>query len=182
VAWKRQLITLAGDKNYFIGFGETSPSGITTAFMFSVRRFNKRFGWGRKMKFQNIFRTHAVVIGFAAAFLFAGGARTQEIDNTVWADSANVGTFPQPAAVVVVNDLNVAAANSVLTNNAAVITQPSVDEETVGSGGAGREAWLIGMSIMLMAPLGVLVVGKVRREKQSVTLREYHSKKSAALS
>lgn len=133
------------------------------------------------MKFQNIFRTHAAVIGFAAACLFAGSARTQEIDNTVWADSANVEMFPQPA-IVVVNDLNVAAVNSVLTNNAAVITQPSVDEETASSGGAGREAWLIGMSIMLMAPLGVLLVGKVRREKQSVTLREYHSKKSAALS
>jgi hypothetical protein len=131
------------------------------------------------MKFQNIFRTHAVVIGFAAAFLFAGSARTQEIDNTVWTDSANVETFPQPAAVVVVNDLNAAATNSVLTNN---ITQSSVDEETLGSGGAGREAWLLGMSIMLMAPLGVLVVGKVRRGKQSVNSREYRSKKSIALS
>jgi hypothetical protein len=143
--------------------------------MFSVRRFNK----GRQMKFQNIFRTHAVVIGFAAAFLFAGSAQTQEIDNTVWADSANVETFPQPPAVVVVNDLNATAANSVLTNN---ITQPSVDEETLGSGGAGREAWLLGMSIMLMAPLGVLVFGKVRRGKQSINSREYHSKKGIALS
>ena len=134
------------------------------------------------MKLQNIFRTHVVVIGFAAAFLLAGGARTQEIDNTIWADSANVETFPQPAAVVVVKDLNVAAANSVYTKNAAVITQPSVDAETLGSGGAGREAWLIGMSIMLMAPLGVLVVGTVRRGKQSVNSREYHSKKSIALS
>jgi hypothetical protein len=147
--------------------------------MFSVRRFNKRFDGGGKMKFQNIFRAHAVVIGFAAAFLFAGSARTQEIDNTVWADSANVETFPQPAAVVVVNDLNATAANSVLTSN---ITQPSVDEETLGSGGAGREAWLLGMSIMLMAPLGVLVVGKVRRGKQSVNSPEYHSKKRIALS
>ena len=35
--------------------------------------------------------------------------------------------------------------------------------------------------MMLMAPLGVLLLAKVRRGKQSVRSREYHSKKSAAL-
>jgi hypothetical protein len=133
------------------------------------------------MKFQNILRAHVVVVGFAAAFLLAGGARAQEIDNTVWADSSNVEAFPQGGTAVVAEDLNILPANSVYTNSAA-ISQPSMDEEALGSGGAAREAWLISMSMLLMAPLGVLVVGKVRRGKRSVNSREYHSKKNAALS
>ena len=48
------------------------------------------------MKIQNILRAQVAVIGFAAAFLLAGGARAQEIDNTVWEDSPNVEQFPQP--------------------------------------------------------------------------------------
>jgi hypothetical protein len=137
---------------------------------------------GRQMKFQNIFQTHVLVLGFASAFLLAAGARTQEIDNTVWADSSNVESFPQAGTAVVAEDLNIVSANSVYANSAAVITQPSVEEDALGSGGAAREAWLIGISMMLMAPLGVLVVAKVRRAKPNGGSREYHSKKSTALS
>jgi hypothetical protein len=131
------------------------------------------------MKLQNILRTQVAVIGFAAAFLLAGGARAQEIDNTVWEDSPNVERFPQPAPAAVANNLNGEAANSVQTET--VIAQPNVIRDAVVSGGAAREGWLIATSIMLMAPLAVLLLAKVRRAKQSVHARAYHSKRSAAL-
>jgi hypothetical protein len=132
------------------------------------------------MKIQNILRTHVMVMGFAAACLLAGGARSQEIDNTVWADNSNVEAFPQAAAAVA-NDLNAMARNSVQTDTTAVIALPSVSNEAVVSGGFAREGWVIAASIMLMAPLAVLLLSKVRRAKQSIQTRAYHSKRSAAL-
>jgi hypothetical protein len=134
------------------------------------------------MKIQNILRTQVTVIGFAAAFLLAGGARAQEIDNTVWEDSPNVERFPQPAPATVANNGNTVMANSVQTDTATVVAQSSVVQEAVVSGGTAREGWLIGMSIVLMAPLAVLVLVKVRRAKQNIHARAYHSKRSAALS
>jgi len=133
------------------------------------------------MKIQNILRTQVAVIGFAAAFLLAGGARAQEIDNTVWEDSPNVERFPQPAPAAVANNGNTLMANSVETD-AATMAQSSVVREAVVSGGTAREGWLIGMSIVLMAPLAGLVLVKARRGKQNIQARAYHSKRSAALS
>jgi hypothetical protein len=114
--------------------------------------------------------------------LLAGGARAQEIDNTVWEDSSNVEMFPQPAPAAVANNLNTVMANSVQTDTATVVAQSSVVQEAVVSGGTAREGWLIGMSIMLMAPLAALVLVKARRGKQNIQARAYHSKRSAALS
>ena len=133
------------------------------------------------MKIQNILRTQVAVIGFAAAFLLAGGARAQEIDNTVWEDSPNVERFPQPAPATVANNVNTVVANSVQTDTAALVAQPSMVREAVVSGGTAREGWLIAMSIMLMAPLAVLLLAKVRRAKQNIQARAYRSKRSAAL-
>jgi hypothetical protein len=134
------------------------------------------------MKIQNILRTQVAVIGFAAAFLLAGGARAQEIDNTVWEDSPNVERFPQPTPAAVANNGNTVMANSVQTDTATLVAQSSVVQEAVVSGGTAREAWLIAMSMLLMAPLAVLVLAKVRRAKQNIHARAYHSKRSAALS
>jgi hypothetical protein len=134
------------------------------------------------MKIQNIFRTHVVVMGLAAAFLLAGGARTQEIENTVWADSASIESFAQPVHVAVTDDVNTVATNSIDADAAAVIAEPSVIKVAAVPAYAAREAWLIAMSILLMAPLAVLLLAKVRRVKQSVNARTYHSKRSAALS
>ena len=133
------------------------------------------------MKIQNILRTQVAVIGFAAAFLLAGGARAQEIDNTVWEDSPNVERFPQPAPAAVANNGNAVMANPVETDTATVVAQSSVVREAVVSGGTAREGWLIAMSIMLMAPVAVLLLAKVRRAKQNIQARAYHSKRSAAL-
>ena len=133
------------------------------------------------MKLQNILRTHVVVMGFAAACLLAGGMRAQEIDNTVWADSSNVEAFPQPVHVAVTSDARTVATNLVETDTAAVIALPSVSNQAVVSGGFAREGWVIAASITLMAPLVVLLLAKVRRAKQSVQSRAYHSKRSAAL-
>lgn len=133
------------------------------------------------MKVQNIFRTHVVTIGFAAACLFAGGASAQEIDNTVWADSSTVEPFPQSVPAAAVNDLGNATTNSVQTDTPTAIAQPGLNSEAVVSGGAASEGWLIGMSIMLMAPLAVVLLAKARRAKQSVRARALHSKESAAL-
>ena len=134
------------------------------------------------MKIQNILRTQVAVIGFAAAFLLGGGARAQEIDNTVWEDSPNVERFPQPAPAAVANNGNTVMANSVQTDTATVVAQSSVVQEAVVAGGTAIEGWLIGMSIVFMAPLAVLVLVKVRRAKQDIHARAYHSKRSAALS
>ena len=134
------------------------------------------------MKLQNIFQTHVVVIALAAAFLLAGGARTQEIDNTIWADSSNVEPFPQPAPAAFSNELNTVATNPVQVNSAAVIAEANVNREAIVSGGTAKEGWLIAISIMLMAPLGLFALAKVRRAKQNVNAREYPSKRSAALS
>jgi hypothetical protein len=147
-----------------------------------VKRFNKMSGWGWPMKLQNILRTHVVVMGFAATVLLAGGVRTQEIDNTIWADSSNVESFPQPAPAVFANERNTVATNAAQTETASAIAQPGVTNEAVISGGTTTETWLIAMSIMLMAPLGVFVLAKVRRTKQHVDGRAYHSKDSAVLS
>jgi hypothetical protein len=133
------------------------------------------------MKLQNILRTHVVVMGFAAACLLAGGARAQEVDNTVWADNSNVEAFPQPVHVAVTNDAGTVATNLVETDTAAVIALPSVSNQAVVSGGFAREGWVIAASIMLMAPLAVLLLAKVRGAKKSVQSRAYHSKRSAAL-
>jgi hypothetical protein len=131
------------------------------------------------MKLQNILRTQVAVIGFTAAFLLAGGARAQEIDNTIWEESPNVERFPQPAPAAVANVLS--ALPTVQADAAAVIAQPSVTSEAVVSSGTAREGWVIGMSITLMAPLAVVLLAKLRRAKQSVNTRAYHSKRSAAL-
>jgi hypothetical protein len=134
------------------------------------------------MKLQDIFRTHVVVIGIAAAFLLAGPARTQEIENTVWADSSTVEVFPQPVHVAVANDVKTVATNSVDADAAAAIAEPSMIKMSVVSEWATREGWLVAMSILLMAPLAVLLLAKVRRVKHSVNARAYQSKRSAALS
>lgn len=134
------------------------------------------------MKIQNILRTQVAVIGFAAAFLLAGGARAQEIDNTVWEDSPSVERFPQPAPAAVANNGNTVMANLVQTDTATVVAQSSVVREAVATGATAREGWLIGMSIALMAPLAVLVLAKVRRAKKNIDAHAYHSKRSAALS
>ncbi len=133
------------------------------------------------MKIQNIFRTHVVVMGLAAAFLLAGGARTQEIENTVWADSSNVEAFPQPAQAAVTNDVRTVATNSIEADAAAVTAASAINEGVVSSGTV-REGLVIAMSIILMAPLAVLLLAKVRRARQSVHARAYHTKRSAALS
>src|SRR3979411_718737 len=104
-------------------------------------------------------------MGFAAACLLTGGARSQEIENTVWADSSNVEAFPQRAHVAVTNDVSTVATNSVREDTARVIGQASAVNEGVNSGGAANEGWLIAMSIMLMAPFAVLLLAKVRRVK-----------------
>jgi hypothetical protein len=72
-------------------------------------------------------------------------------------------------------------ANSVQTDTATVVAQPSVVREAVAAGGVAREGWLIAMSIMLMAPLAVLLLAKVRRARLNIHARAYHSKRSAAL-
>jgi hypothetical protein len=146
-----------------------------------VERLDGNIEWGWQMKIQNIFRTHVVVIGFAAAFVLAGGARAQEIDNTVWADNSNVESFPPPAPATFANELS-AVTNSVQANTAAVVKQSSVNNEAIVSGGATNEGWLIATSILLIAPLGLFMLAKVRRARQNVNAREYHSKRSAALS
>jgi hypothetical protein len=134
------------------------------------------------MKLQNILRMNVAVIGFAATFLLSGGARAQEIENTVWEDSSNVERFPQPAPAAVANNLNTVATNSAQRDAVTVIAQPMLVREAVWSGWTAREGWLIGMSIMLMTPLAVLLLAKVRRVKHNVQARAYHSKRSAALS
>ena len=154
-----------------------------TAFALGVvERSDGKIKWGWQMKIQNIFRTHVVVIGFAAAFVLAGGARAQEIDNTIWADNSNVESFPQPAPATFANELSTAVTNSVQANTAAVVSQTSVNNEAIVSGGATNEGWLIATSILLIAPLGLFMLAKVRRARQNVNAREYHSKRSAALS
>jgi hypothetical protein len=177
----RQLILLPADKNNFEWSQRVSPSGIWTAFVIGVNGATKH-GWGWQMKIQNILRTHVVVMGFAAACLLAGGTRAQEIDNTVWADSSSVEVFPQPVHAAVTNDARTVATNSIETDTTAVIALPSVSNEAVVSGGFVREGWVIAASIMLMAPLAVLLLAKVRRARQSVNARAYHTKRSAALS
>jgi hypothetical protein len=157
-------------------------SGLSNAFAVDVKCFNKMSAWGWPMKLQNIFRTHVVVMGFAATFLLAGGARTQEIDNTVWADSSNVESFPQPTPAVFANELSTVATNAAQTETALAIAQPDVSNEAVISGGTTTETWLIAMSIMLMAPLGLFVLAKVRRTKQNVDGRAYDRKDGVALS
>jgi hypothetical protein len=156
-------------------------NGITDAFVNGVKRFNKAICRGWQMKSKNIFRTHVVVIGFAAASLLAGTARAQEIDNTVWPDSATVEAFPQPARAAVLNALNGVATNSAQTEAASALAQPVVSQEAIVSGGTAREGWLIGMSILLMSPAAVLVLSKVRRAKNSINVRAYHNKRSTAL-
>ena len=123
-----------------------------------------------------------MVMGLAAAFLLAGGTRAQEIENTVWADSSNVEAFPQPVQAAVTNDLSTVATNSIEAHAAAVTAQASAINDGVVSSGTVREGLLIAMSIMLMAPLAVLLLVKVRRARQSVHARAYHTKRSAALS
>src|ERR1700738_2935663 len=113
-----------------------------TAFALGVERLDGKIKWGWQMKIQNIFRTHAVVIGFAAAFVLAGGTRAQEIDNTIWADNSNVESLPQPGPATFANGRSTAVPNSVQANTAAVINQTSVNNEAIVSGGATNEGWL----------------------------------------
>src|ERR1700730_7730084 len=92
----RQLVLLHADKKLFWRGREISWSGIMTAFALGVERLDGNIKWGWQMKIQNIFRTHVVVIGFAAAFVLAGGARAQELENTVCADKSNAELYAQP--------------------------------------------------------------------------------------
>ncbi len=133
------------------------PNGMTDAFVYGVGGLSKAICWGWPMKLKNMFSTHAVVIGLAAACLLAGTARAQEIDNTVfWPDSANVEVFPPPAHMAVVNKSNKVATYPAHTEPESAIGQPTVSQETVVSRGTAREGWLIGMSILLMSPAASL--------------------------
>jgi hypothetical protein len=150
-------------------------NGISGAFSICVKRSNKTNAWGWQMELKNIFRTHVIVIGFAAASLLAGNSRAQEIDNTVWPDSATVEAFPQPARTAVVNELNGVATNSAQIEAGSAIAQPVMSQEAIVSGGTAREGWLIGMSILLMSPAAMLVLSKVRRAKNGISVRAYHN-------
>jgi len=176
-----RLVVLSRDTGYFGEDRENLSNGTTDAFVDGVKRFEETICWGWPMKLKNIFRTHVVAIGFAAASLLAGTAPAQEIDNTVWRDSADVEVFRQPARVAVVNKSDDVATSSAQTETQSATAQPILSQEAIVFGGTVREGWLIGMSILLMSPAAVLVLSKVRRARYSTTVRAYHDKRSNAL-
>src|SRR6266700_8118341 len=59
-----------------------------------------------RMRLQNIFRMHAMVIGFGAVLLLASSARAQEIENTNWDEASNSVATAQPAAAPNAIELN----------------------------------------------------------------------------
>jgi hypothetical protein len=108
------------------------------------------------MKFQNILRTQAVLIGLGATLLLAGATRGQEIENTSFDDGPNVTTVSQPAPSVSALVSLPATAQSTET------IAPVAPQQAALSVVSPVEGGLMAFLILCIALLATYVVTEIR--------------------
>jgi len=131
------------------------------------------------MTFQKMLRTQLIITGLgAAALLFAGSARAQEITNTEFNDGPYVVAFaqaPQPASAQVSQASTPVSAQLPVTE-AAVVSMPVVPDEDVVSPVLAR--WIV--AGILFIALGVIMfycaselnaLAELRRANRSLRAR-----------
>lgn len=131
------------------------------------------------MKFQNMIRTQLVVVGIGAALMFAGTAKSQEIENSTFSDGPNVVAFAQPTAQDAV------APNTALAGSQAVRPTAAINPSTnvISAQQASLEqqpptdTWLLGT---LLACIGAIALYALTVAKR--VTRELHSRSNSYIS
>lgn len=122
------------------------------------------------MKFQNILRTQAIVIGFGAALFFASSAPAQEIVNTEYPDGPYVTNFDQPAASAPATVSASAAASSASWNPSVTNPAPVVYSRAISALESSAEQGLLYSSILGAALLALYPLAEIlgaRRHQRS---------------
>jgi hypothetical protein len=123
------------------------------------------------MKIQNIIRTNAVAIGFAAAlFLATTPVRSQEITNSEFSQGADVTAFAQPTA-----DMQQAAAPVTQATTtqapAAVVSTPVISNTQVESMVTTAGDWMLASALSGLALIGLYAIAEIRRANRSTRPR-----------
>jgi len=124
------------------------------------------------MRFQNIIRTHAMVIGFAAAMLLAGTASAQEIDNPSWDGGPNTISLAPPAPAPAVNDLGSAVASSPAITSDAGIAKSLATQETVISQPTPVQSWVVASLLICFALAALYMQAETKRRKRNRDARQ----------
>jgi hypothetical protein len=121
------------------------------------------------MKFQNIFRMQAIVIGLGAALFLASPAPAQEIVNTSFNDGPNVTSFDQPTtpAAAQVTAAQSAAGKSTTSAPAVAAAAPVVKNEAVVAVENSAERWVIISSFFGILMLALYALAEIRRARKS---------------
>jgi len=99
------------------------------------------------MNLKNIIRMQAVIIGVGAALLFAGSARSQEIENTQWPEGPNTVAVDSQATGASANGSNPVTVPAVPTAPAAASLQSVAAGQAEISSSKG---WVLGFSTMCL--------------------------------
>ena len=134
------------------------------------------------MKFQNIIRMQTVVMAIGAAFLLAGAAHAQEIDNPSFAQPDSVA-FSQPSLAPTSGDLNAIATGSrTLVADAQVATtaEPAVAQAGMFSHATSVEGWTVATMAICVALFTLLLRMETRRRKAHLGRRRVSGLSSRA--
>jgi len=119
------------------------------------------------MKIQNIIRMQIAVVAVGAAFLLAGAAHAQEIDNPSFAQPNSV-PFSQPSSAPSSTDLNAigtGARTLVADSQVAVTTEPAVAQSGVFLHATSVEGWSLATMAICVALFTLLLRMEARRRK-----------------
>jgi len=119
------------------------------------------------MKFQNMIRMHAMVIGFAAALLLASSASAQEIDNPTWDGGPNTISLAQPAPAPTAGGLGSAVASSQASTSDAGIAKSLATQETVISQPTPVQSWVVASLLICFALAALYMQAETKRRKRA---------------
>ena len=114
------------------------------------------------MKYQNAFKTFAVVMGFAAISILAGSARAQEIENTRWDDGPNVVPYEQPAPSGVEDTYGTAAAAVPARESSAPVVKKMAAQQASVAEWNIAENWVFSSLLVFTATPGTEDHDKLR--------------------
>jgi hypothetical protein len=160
---------------YLFSFSFSLPRrfGIPDAFWLCVVR--DKMNRGRNtMKFQNMIRAQLVLAGFAAALLFAGSAKAQEIENAAFYDGPNVVALEQaaPAQPTLVQNSEQAAPAAVQSDATDTTT---LEDSLVGGDSLVQDptegAWLSTTILISMALVALVALAQTKRPERNIRPR-----------
>jgi len=123
------------------------------------------------MKYQNAFKTFAVVMGFAAISILAGSARAQEIENTRWDDGPNVVPYEQPAPSGVEDTYGTAAAAVPARESSAPVVKKIAAQQASVAEWDIAENWVFSSLLVFTAVIALYALAEAKRATRNLGAR-----------